>query len=76
VEFLLRVQALEERGFPVTCVEYVLGELQMDETAAAHFLPSFVQLIDLGFEQRRASDALLEAGGDRDKALDALLAAS
>lgn len=73
VDFLLRVQALEEKGFPDSRVEYVLGTLKMDEEKAHQFLPVFVQLVDLGFTEDKVSEALLQAGCDRDKALDVLL---
>ncbi|RWS29551.1 Ubiquitin-associated protein 1-like protein [Leptotrombidium deliense] len=72
-EYLFQIQALEDMGFDCDDSEYAFTKNEFDMEKAKHFLTSMRQLCEVGFKREAVIKALLQAGSDRDKALDHLL---
>ncbi|XP_066246583.1 ubiquitin-associated protein 1 [Euwallacea similis] len=60
-------------GFPLDRVVRVCGTVGFDQKKVLDHLLALAQLLDLGFSENLASEALLRNDNDRDKALDLLI---
>ncbi|KAK7789779.1 hypothetical protein R5R35_012333 [Gryllus longicercus] len=73
IEFLLQIQALEEKKWPGDLAEKALVTNKHNIAEAVRFLEALTQLLDLGFPEDKVSEALVMFHNDRDKALDHLI---
>ncbi|KAK6631290.1 hypothetical protein RUM44_005816 [Polyplax serrata] len=73
IEFLLQVQILEEKQYPGDLIEKALALNKFQLSDAVRYLEAMIVLLDLGFDEKHAEEALMATNNDRDKALDMLI---
>uniref|UniRef100_A0A182NZF3 UBA domain-containing protein n=1 Tax=Anopheles epiroticus TaxID=199890 RepID=A0A182NZF3_9DIPT len=67
------VKRISSMGFPLERVVWVLKRIGSDDKKIIEHLIPLSELLDLGFEREKISDALLKFGNNKHKALDYLI---
>lgn len=64
---------MEEKKYPGDLIEKALVINNFKLNDSLKYLEAMVVLLDLGFDEEKAEEALIAANSDRDKALDMLI---